>query len=151
MKKIIIGTVLCAFISLMMSSFLDLYIEKDTISTLYTVSGIMFSIGMSLTVTSNTKDIGNRDVRLTIRKEMKRVRNNFIYCFSVATMVYILLISSVTENGRWEPYHSLFDSIFKFKASNFLVTYMVYSIIYFMINFVAIQSLNEDIEEELNN
>lgn len=150
MKQITIGTVICFIIALIMPFFPDLYIGKDAISTLYTVSGIMFSIGMSLTVISNTSGVKNKNIRLDIRREMKRVRNHFIYCFSVATIIYILFISLVSDDGRLESYCSILNGIIKFKASNFLVVYMVYSIIYFTINFIAIQTLNEDIEEELN-
>ena len=46
-------------------------------------------------------------------------------------------------------YSLLVDSI-RFKSSSMLAVYMVYSIIYFIINFIAIQNFNESIEEELN-
>lgn len=150
MKKIITGSVICFITSLIMSFFDNLCISKDVISTLYTVSGIMFSIGMSLTVISNTSGVKNKDIRLSIRKEIKRVRNNFIYCFSIATILYILLISFISDNGRFETYYSILNGIIKFKISYLLATYMVYSIVYFTINFISIQELNESIEEELN-
>ncbi|RHA79013.1 hypothetical protein [Phocaeicola coprophilus] len=150
MKKIIIGSVICFIISLVMSLFDGLYIGKDVISTLYTVSGIMFSIGMSLTVISHTSGVKNKDIRLSIRKEIKRVRNNFIYCFSLATILYMLLISFISDDGISEIYYSILNGIIKFKISHLLATYMVYSIIYFTINFISIQRLNESIEEELN-
>lgn len=150
MKKIIAGTVLCVAISIAISSLYPLCIEKDTLSTLYTVSGIMFSIGMSLTVISNTSGIKNKDVRIEIRREIKRVRNNFIYCFSIATLLYILFISSTTESGLLEMSYSLLVDSIRFKSSSMLAVYLVYSIIYFIINFIAIQNFNESIEEELN-
>lgn len=151
MVKIITGTVLCVILSVVLSSVCSVFgVGKDTVSTLYTVSGIMFSIGMSLTVTSNTSGIKNKAIRWEIRKEMKRVRNNFIYCFAIATCFYILFMSAVSGKETFDFALSLFNVSISFDNSCLTLVYMVYAVVYFITNFISIQSLNEGIEEELN-
>lgn len=140
--KILYGFVICLITTILMSIFVpSIKISDGAISTLYSISGIMFSIGMSLTVISNTIGVKNEEIRLRIRKGIKSVRNNFIICFGIVSVVFIAKAMIPDKMGPCFFYINIYW---------LLLTFLLFSIIYFIVNFISIQSLNEHIEEELN-
>lgn len=137
--------VICVIIS-MITSFIfpDFNPGSGAVSTLYTVAGIMFSIGMSLIVTSSAAGVKNIRIRNGIRKEIHKVRNHFIECFVFVSFLYVLL--SVEGASITIPVHEDYS----FKCSHLLIIVMAYSIMYFVWNFLAIQRLNYQIEDALD-
>ena len=79
--KQIKGFICCMVLSMTITAFMDIKIGKDVSNTLFTIVGIMFSIGMSIAVTSNTSVVVNRKIRKSIRDEINRIRDLFISCF----------------------------------------------------------------------
>lgn len=67
------GFSLCLVVSMLIAAFSNIAIGKDVSNTLFTIVGIMFSIGMSLAVTSNTSVVVNKSVRKSIREEIDRI------------------------------------------------------------------------------
>lgn len=115
-------------------------VDTTTLNTFYTVAGIMFSIGMSLSVTSNTSGIRNKAIRNRIRRNMKQVRNYFISHFLLTSFFYIANL-----------YKPVIDFLlFKYRVDVLTLVLIVVSIIYYIVNFIAIQRLNEQIEEAVN-
>ena len=143
---IFINILICIVLSIAISFFLpDPNMGTGIISTLYTVSGIMFSIGMSLIVTSSAKGVKNRRIKNGIRKEIKLVRNHFILCFAIVSFLYIIMYNCVENNT------SLYiNDILIIKYDYLLISFIAYSIIYFVTNFLAIQRLNNKIEDEID-
>lgn len=141
-----IGIVACVIISVITSFFFpDFNPGNGTVSTLYTVSGIMFSIGMSLIVTPIASGVKNVRIRNDIRKEINKVRNHFIECFIFISIIYIVFCAIE------DKYHTIpICEKFAFKCSQLVMFIMAYSIIYFIWNFLAIQRLNYQIEDALN-
>lgn len=141
-----IGIVACVIISVVTSFFFpDFNPGNGTVSTLYTVSGIMFSIGMSLIVTPIAAGVKNVRIRNGIRKEINKVRNHFIECFVFMSIIYIVFCAIE------DKYHTIqICEKFTFKCPQFVMFIMAYSIIYFIWNFLAIQRLNYQIEDALN-
>lgn len=143
---ILIGMVICVIISMITSFFFPDFNPGDgAVSTLYTVSGIMFSIGMSLIVTSSAAGVKNTRIRNGIRKEIHNVQNHFIKCFVLISILYILLCSAADEHKSIHIYNN-----FSLKYSHLLVFIIAYSIVYFVWNFLAIQRLNYQIEDALD-
>ena len=143
---ILIGIVICVIISMVISFFFPDFNPGDGIvSTLYTVSGIMFSIGMSLIVTSNAAGEKNTRIRNGIRKEICRVRNHFIGCFVSVSILYLILCAIENKHDTIPIYGN-----FSLKCSHLLMVITIYSIIYFIWNFLAIQRLNYQIEDALD-
>lgn len=143
---ILIGMVICVIISMITSFFFpDFNPGEGTVSTLYTVSGIMFSIGMSLIVTSSAGEVKNTRIRNGIRKEIHKVRNHFIVCFVLISILYIFLCSAADKHSIIHLYKD-----FSLKYSHLLVFIIAYSIVYFVWNFLAIQRLNYQIEDALD-
>lgn len=144
--KILFGMVVCVVISMITSLlFPDFNPGSGAVSTLYTVSGIMFSIGMSLIVTSSAAGVKNIRIRNGIRKEIHIVRNHFIECFVLISIFYILLYSTADAHKGF-----LVFSYFSLKYSHLLTLAIAYSILYFVWNFLAIQRLNYQIEDALD-
>lgn len=144
--KVLIGIVVCVTLSIVTSScFPDFNPENDAVSTLYTVSGIMFSIGMSLSITFNTSGVKNLRIRKGIRNELRIVRNHFIWCFTVASLLYMSLYSGLKEFKEF-----IIHSPVVLKYSHLLVFTIAYAISFFVWNFLAIQRLNNQIEDALN-
>lgn len=143
---IFIGIVLSIIISIITSSLLPIFNwEESTVSTLYTVSGIMFSIGMSLIVTTSASDIKNKNYRKGIRTEIKSVRDKFIMCFALISLIYVFLPINEPESCF------VIYKVIQLNYSHLLICIMLYSIIYFIRNFLAIQQLKDEIEDALLN
>ena len=115
-------------------------VDNTTLNTFYTVAGIMFSIGMSLSVTSNTSGVKNKAIRSRIRKNMKQVRNFFICNFLLTSFFYIIYL--------YKPVMDI--QVFKYRVDVLTLVLIILSIIYSIVNFIAIQRLNEQIEEAVN-
>ena len=115
-------------------------VDNTTLNTSYTVAGIMFSIGMSLSVTSNTSGVKNKAIRSRIRKNMKQVRNFFICHFLLTSFFYIIYL--------YKPVMDI--QVFKYRVDVLTLVLIILSIIYYIVNFIAIQRLNEQIEEAVN-
>lgn len=97
--KIFWSSILAIILAGAISYFVPVFtVSNTTLNTLFTVAGIMFSIGMSLSVTSNTSGIKNRTIRSRIRRNMKKVRNYFIYQFLFTSLFYI---ASIQNNYKY--------------------------------------------------
>ena len=140
--KLIAGIVISVLIAVISSSFSGfLSLSGNTISTLYTISGIMFSIGMSLIVTSNTSDVKNLRMKKAIRRKMKEISNKYLFFFAFISILYVLFYSKIS----CEPICIYKNIILNY--SDLLVLMVSYSIFYFTINFLALRKLNAQIED----
>lgn len=137
---------LVVIVSMIVGAFVPYYkITNDVENTLFTVSGIMFSIGLGLTVTSNTHGVMNKSYITGIRKNMSDCQSRFITLFLLLTLFYISLsytdsIKSVIIVGH--------NITLNFRLA-FAIT-SIYSIIYFIIVFHSIQNFNEELEDRIN-
>lgn len=128
--------ILCMALTLILSLlFPSFTLGESTANALYTITGIMFSIGLSLTVVSSTSNVKNKEIKKRIREDIKDTRNHFIFTFLFASIIYILYI--VSPN---------YDYYFLNRNWGFLAVQCL-SILYFIYNFIAIQKFNEQIED----
>ena len=125
-------TALTVGLSLMLPGF---RIEESAANALYTITGIMFSIGLSLTVISSTAGVKNKETKKNIRRDIKTTRNHFIFNFLLASATYIMYI--VTPPLNWCLLNRSWG----------ILTIQGVSIAYFVYNFIAIQKFNEQIED----
>ena len=132
-----------SIISFIISNAISINLDAFFMNTFYTVSGIMFSIGMSIAVTSNTSIVVNKSIRKNIREEIDRIRDLFISCFAVDACIYVLNI--IFENWTLKVYdYKIFD------LSIFQLIIQLYSIAYFVVNFKSLQNLNNQIGDAIN-
>jgi len=147
--KTLITILVVTFISLLLSTFLNITAGEFFISTIFTVSGIIFSVGLGLIVTFNMNGVKNKTIINKVRANLNTVRNSFISYFALTIAVYLfdkILIdshNSITNISIWKINVNI----------NWTITFcllMLYSIMYFIVNFFQIQKLNEQIYDELN-
>ncbi len=123
-------------------TYFEISVKINIISTLYNTIGIVFAIGMGLIVTFSINGVENKDYILSIRKNIKQVRQKFILLFSMCTFLFIC-----KDNI---PHETIYNGIdFSKITSNFILLFFVLSIVYFIINFIRLQSLNNDIFDRL--
>lgn len=132
-----------------------MHLDDFFMNTIYTVSGIMFSIGLGLIVTFNLQGIKNKTYIKKIRQNLKDVRSTYILYFAISTICFVIdkYFREIDNTIIKESIISinLTDSFtLNFNVAVFLGLLMFYSILYFIINFLAIQKLNDDIFDKLN-
>jgi hypothetical protein len=129
-------------IVILISSIFDLHPTKtDYINTLYTVSGIMFSIGMGIVCTMNPDSIKNPRIYNTIRKNIIAVRNTYLLYFGITSSLYFVL--QLVPKTRYGWHGITLDLCYLCIAMNIL------SIFYYIINFIQIQKLNFEISDKV--
>lgn len=136
MKKMLIYLLVSVAIATALSMFTDIDIPKDVLNTLYTVAGVIFSVGMSITISSKTDGVTNVSMKKIIRNSYLKVRNSFLYYFGIDTALFIL--TSFT--------------IGKIPASFFNVLCLIFlliSVAYYIYNFTRLQELGKDIEDQV--
>lgn len=143
--KILIVTI----ISFILSNIVSIHLDAFFMNTFYTISGIMFSIGIGLVVTFNIQGIKNKSYIIDIRRNLDTVRNSYIIYFTISTISFIfdnyLRIEKVNTTINISDKLSL-----PFNASMFFFLLILFSISYFVINFLALQKLNNDIFDKMN-
>ncbi len=147
MKKIAVSVLSILLLTLLASSVWDVRPDGFFASTVFTISGIMFSIGLGLIVNFSTSGVRNRGYILRIRRNVMRVRNSFLLYFGLSTFSYIA-----------NQYLTAFEFSFTFgdgiktcfSASIFFCLLIIYSSIYFVVNFIELQKLNNDIFDKVN-
>ena len=137
------GFICCIILSVPITLFMDIEIGENVFNTLFSIVGIMFSLGMSLAVTSNTSFVVNRKIRNSLRDEINRIRNLFISCFSIVSFIYVLNI--IFTNWTLEVWGY---KIFNLEVCQLII--QLYSIAYFIVNFMSLQDLNNQIGDAMN-
>ncbi|MCT4181785.1 hypothetical protein CMU68_09920 [Elizabethkingia anophelis] len=139
-----------AIVAFTLSVILKLNYSEVFMNTLYTVLGIMFSIGLGLVVTFNLSGVKNRQFIISIRNNLKELRSLYISYFTISTFFY--LIESQLRAKKNNIIHIIETSKIKleFDFSTFTVCLLFYSIIYCIINMIDLQKLSESIFDETN-
>ena len=141
MKKVFIGIVISFVFAIFFPTLLPWLNWGSKLGTLYAVSGIMFSIGMSLIVTSSFSKIKNSNIRHKIENEYDNIRNTYICEFIIVSILYMLCDLS---KGEVQFY------VLKFTYVAFVAISITYSILFFILNFIELQKLNKKIDELIN-
>lgn len=139
----IINILLILGLSLLLSSFFyGDSLSLNLIEILYTVSGILFSVGIGLVVTFKLGNVKHPIYRREIKKSVLTVRNSFFFYFTISTTIFILC----SENKDFYlSINTNFVNISLNLSFLSLITIIV-SMFYYITNFIAIQKLNDDIE-----
>ena len=130
------------------SSFTGVKPDNFFLNTCFTVSAIVFSVGLSLIVTFNLTGVKNRDYIKKIRDNIHNMRNKFISYFFMVVIIY-LLGNYMNINDIKIISISGFDIMFN--LSTFFCMMIILSVAYFIVNFLEIQKFNEDIFDRVNN
>ncbi len=115
--------------------------DANLINTLFNVSGILFSIGLGLIVSFDMSGVKNKKMITSLRENIANVRNNFIIYFTIVTIFYVasFYLTKPLPVYRYE-----------YNFGVLVCSIILYSIAYFVKNFVSVQKLKSDIFDELN-
>ena len=144
MKKTIIAAVVC-----MLFALVPMQPTETTLNILYGIIGVLFSVGMSLIIAFNGSNIVNSDLKKQLRKNMHKVRNNFLFIFFFCSLFYIGF-SLLKE--EWKQTYIIKNEnmhIYCTWAMSVL-SILVYSIIALISNYIQIQQFYEDIEDQIH-
>lgn len=136
MKKILAWLLFSIAFSLVLSLCTQVFIPVTVLSTLYTVAGVIFSVGMSLTISSKTDRVSNYAMKKNIRRSYLRIRNLFMFFFVLDTFLFIM------AEGKFVSCASTFFNLL-------CAIFLLISIVCYIINFVSLQKLGEQIEDQV--
>ena len=143
MKRIIIAALVCVVLSL-----IPLQPTEITLNILYGLIGVLFSVAMSLIIAFDGSKIKNSELKKGIRDYIHDTRNNFLIIFaacSIFFVVYSLLPDSMQQVTWMEK-----DSFKLYSTwSVSVLCFLLYTIIVLIYNYIDLQQLYEDIEDEL--
>lgn len=144
--KATIRILVILFLTIILSSGWDMRPDDFFISTIYTVAGIIFSVGLSLIVTFSLHGIKNKSYITRIRKNLYDIRFSFIGNFIIATIAYIF------NNYIGSAFYTrtVLNIEIKFAFSILFSLMIFYAIAYFIVNMLAIQKLNNDLLDKIN-
>lgn len=148
MKTIIRGSIVLVLF-ILSSVLCPIELDDFFTNTIYTVSGIMFSVGLGLIVTFNISGVKNKTYITQLRNNIDRVRNVFLKYFLLSTVCFILDYYLRQRELNITPFN-IKNLHIELNWSMLFCLLMLYCIIYYIINFIAIQKLNNDIFDKTN-
>lgn len=113
-------------------------------NTIYTVSGIIFSVGFGLIVTFNMSGVKNKKYLIQLRGVINQVRNSFLKYFFISTLSFIVDYYLRQKHINITVL-KFYDSCIELNWSVLSGVLMIFSIVYYIVNFLEIQKLNNDI------
>ncbi len=131
---------------MVIASVWSVKLDSTFINTIYTISGIMFSIGMGVICTFSPDKIKNIQLFSRVKENIITVRNSFLFYFALVSFFYLLYLLC----SNFEKTIFISDIKLVFNLSVFLLGQIILSIIFFITNFLEIQKLNFDIVERTN-
>lgn len=134
MKKLTIYLFVSIVLAVVLSLYASALMTGDVLDTLYTVAGVIFSVGMSLTVSPKTDGVVNETIKKSIRYSYKKIRNSFMYFFCIDTVLYVL-----TEFD--------FSMCLAAILGNCCAIFLLFSVGYYVCNLDCLQMLGEKIED----
>lgn len=142
MKRVLIQLALCllivAVLSIALSSIWTIWcINETTLNTLFTLIGVLFSVGMSLVITNNARSIKNDTIRTRVVAEIDMVKNMYFICFFISCLLMVFVPTSI------DPFH--FGKIV-INWQNLEACLYVYIAFQFSINFHSLYKLFVDID-----
>ena len=147
MKRWIFSSIVVLFLSVASSTFFGHEISNEMISLLYSVVGILFSVSMSMIISFNTQGVKNREVKKSLKTQMKRLMTNAIMYFSSLSVLMLIQLFFQQVDTK--------DVVFAigpvtFRMSCLLVWYSSLCIVYYIVNFTHVYELNNNIEEQID-
>ena len=141
--------ILVLLFAVILSLFFKWYLNDYYMNTLFTILGIMFSIAMGLLITFNLQGIKNKRIIDLLRSNIKKVRHSYIKYFAFSTLFY-LLEKYLRDKGNNLYAFSIREISITINFSLITVVIFVYSIISFIMNFIAMQKLSDSLYDEVN-
>lgn len=138
-------------IAIIFSLIIKWQIGEFYLSAIYTVLGIMFSIAIGVIVSFNLQGVKKKSVVSKIRENIKNVRNNYIKYFVISTFLYLFdKYFRDNFNGGIYEIARIKNFRIEFNSSIILVVILLFGIFYYIINFIQMQKLSDELYDEMN-
>jgi hypothetical protein len=123
------------------------------VNTLYTVAGVMFSVGMSLIVAVNTQNIRHPESKKSIQQKLHRLMVKYIANFLVLTSVYAITLAFKEPEKETFCVLNFFikDFVVSFNYPVALVCVEIVCILYYIINMMETRKQYYEIENLVDN
>lgn len=136
MKRVLFYLLFSIVVAVILAVFTCIIVPEPVLTTLYTVAGVIFSVGMSLTIAPKTERVTNTQARKDIRNSYLRVRNSFMFLFGFDTVLFVA--AELLENSKVAITTKIAFAIF-----------VVISVIYYIFNFIQLQQLGDEVEDQI--
>lgn len=137
--SIILGLIPC------MSSLINP--TEDSIDILFTVSGIIFSVGATLIVTSSTQNIHNTEYKKEIQKEKYNIAREYVWSFFILSLMYSLLFGF---NVLGDNYVLHIGDYVKIDIFIVMITMLILFNLLYIYTFLRILKFNDKLEEKVD-
>lgn len=141
----VIRIIFVVIISAILSQLLPTHSCDSLLSVLYTVDGILFSVGIGVATGFDLSRIKNKDYLQRIRMNIASTRNSFI-CFFIYSTLTLLLSQYLKKHSIT---FNLKELIFLFDFTTFALCSILFSIVFFIVNFIGLQTLRDQITDRI--
>lgn len=144
-KKLLVNISLFLVISVAVASATSKVPTNSFLNTIYTVSGIMFSIGMGVLCTLNPDKVKNDAYYKAIKANVLAVRDSYLVYFFIISIIYLIyqIYPDANFTKSFGKVQITLDIAFATMFLNIL------GILYFIANFMQIQKLGLDISDRV--
>lgn len=150
MKRLVLSIVFSFLFGMIIPLLISFSIFPPLISTLYTVAGILFSVGMSIVVTMSTQNIRNVEAKKEVQIQIHSLLKEYVEYFVVLTLFYVL-IPSVEDKS---PYSSFLFVIGDYQIgwsySLSFVVFTLFQMSFFIYNMFHVRMENNEIERMID-
>lgn len=146
MKRLVLSIVFSFLLGLIIPLLLSISIFPPLTSTLYTVAGILFSVGMSIVVTMSTQNIRNVEAKKEVQIKIHSLLKEYVEYFVVLTLYYVLM-PSVEDKSPYSDFSFVIggDQIVWSYSLSF-VAFTVFQMSFFIYNMFHVRMENNEIE-----
>lgn len=141
MKKQILRLALVLLCAILCCAF-DLVPNESIVSTLFTVSSVFVSMGLSVIIGFDLSGVKNDDWFKRINKNIKIIQSTFLWYYAFIIVVYLIY-------AQMELKLSCLPLGQKF-AGSFCFSTILIGILYFVVNFMELQKLKDSIAQRLH-
>lgn len=126
-------------------SFLDIKMSSTVCDVFFTVSGILFSIGLSQLMSFDFSKITNDKAYALFSNALKSIQESFFYEFIFVTIAYLALV--IKESNKWNWIFSLWK--FHFSIESELQLIVIFSVLFFLWNYFDLFNNKRKITEKM--
>jgi hypothetical protein len=139
-KRFIFALCIIIILTLIISTFKITFLPSFY-ATIFTVIGIFYSIGYSISLGFHYNKIENEEYALRIRKEVKKVIHSFTFNLFMAALLFI--VNSILPDYRFAA------GLFSFYPNVFCGLALMYILFYLVYNFLRLERFKEQLDDKI--
>ena len=144
-KRIVILVFLSLSLALCLTNFIGFQGEPGLLGIMFSVLGVVFSFGICIANSLNLERIRNPDYYEPLKRSTNVVRDTSAVLFALVLVLFVLSQIMRTVNIGDEV--NFLGLVFSF--SSFAFSFNCFVLLYYVLNFGRLQSLDQEIEERM--